>query len=305
MGKAGAPSDLISLPQGGGAIKGLGEKFAPDLHTGTGNFSIPLSLPPGRNGFQPSLTLGYSTGGGNGVFGLGWSLGIPGVSRLTSKGIPRYRDDAATDADIFVLSGTEDLVPVETGSDFVRYQPRTEGLFARITHHRSASTNHWEVRSKDGLISYYGTPGARRADPAVNFDPATPDQAHIYAWRLTATVDPFGNRIEYEYERDQALDGAHDFDQLYVKRIRYADYDDAGGQRQFLVSVTFDYDDRPDPFSDYRAGFEVRTRKRCTAVKVCSHPGGQETRIRTWLRMTAVVGPVCMSPGGAAAAMTL
>lgn len=282
MGKAGAASDLISLPQGGGAIKGLGEKFSPDLHTGTGNFSIPLSLPPGRNGFQPSLTLGYSTGGGNGAFGLGWSLGVPGVSRLTSKGIPRYRDDAATDADIFVLSGAEDLVPVETGGEFVRYQPRTEGLFARITHHRSVSTNHWEVRSKDGLISYYGTPGARRADPAVNFDPATPDQARIFAWRLTATVDPFGNRIEYEYERDQAVDGAHHFDQLYVKRIRYADYDDAGGRRQFLVSVVFDYDDRPDPFSEYRAGFELRTRKRCTGVKVCSHPGGQETRIRTY-----------------------
>lgn len=282
MGKAGTSSDLISLPQGGGAIKGLGEKFSPDLHTGTGNFSIPLSLPPGRNGFQPSLTLGYSTGGGNGVFGLGWSLSIPGVSRLTSKGIPRYRDDAATDADIFVLSGAEDLVPVETGSDFVRYQPRTEGLFARITHHRNASTNHWEVRSKDGLISYYGTPGARRADPAVNFDPATPDQAHIYAWRLTATVDPFGNRIEYEYERDQTVDGAHHFDQLYVKRIRYADYDDADGRRQFLVSVTFDYSDRPDPFSEYRAGFEVRTRKRCMAVNVCSHPEGRETRIRTY-----------------------
>ena len=33
-----APDQSISLSAGGGALKGLGEKFAPDLHTGTGNF---------------------------------------------------------------------------------------------------------------------------------------------------------------------------------------------------------------------------------------------------------------------------
>ena len=33
------------------------EKFSPDLHTGTGNFSIPIELPAGRNGFAPRLTL--------------------------------------------------------------------------------------------------------------------------------------------------------------------------------------------------------------------------------------------------------
>ncbi len=44
---------------------------------------------------------------GNGPFGLGWGVSVPGVSRKTSEGIPRYGD--AQDA--FVLSGAEDLVP--------------------------------------------------------------------------------------------------------------------------------------------------------------------------------------------------
>lgn len=39
---------FISLPKGGGSISGLGEKFSPHLHTGTGNVSI--HLPNGRNG---------------------------------------------------------------------------------------------------------------------------------------------------------------------------------------------------------------------------------------------------------------
>ena len=148
-----AGSQIISLPKGGGALKGLGETFAPDLHTGTGNFTIPIALPPGRNGFQPEVNLVYSTGNSNGPFGLGWNLSVPGVSRKTSKGVPRYDDEH----DTFILSGAEDLVPVESLTDGTRYRPRTEGLFARITHHREGRSNYWEVRSKDGLVSHYGT----------------------------------------------------------------------------------------------------------------------------------------------------
>ena len=105
---SGNSNQIIALPQGGGAMHGLGEKFSPDLHTGTGNFTVPIALPPGRNGFQPQLNLVYSTGNGNGPFGLGWSLSLPGISRKTSKGVPHY-DDAT---DVFILSGAEDLVPV-------------------------------------------------------------------------------------------------------------------------------------------------------------------------------------------------
>src|SRR5215470_11493826 len=96
------PQSILSLPQGGGALQGIGEKFSPDLFTGTGNFALPIALLPGRNGFQPQLSLVYSTGNGGGVFGLGWALSIPGVSRKTSKGVPRYQDDK----DVFVLSGS-------------------------------------------------------------------------------------------------------------------------------------------------------------------------------------------------------
>ena len=77
-----SPNQTISLPKDGAALSGIGEKFSPDLHTGTGNFSVPIALPPGRNGFQPQLTLAYSTGNGSGPFGLGWSLSVPEVSRL-------------------------------------------------------------------------------------------------------------------------------------------------------------------------------------------------------------------------------
>ncbi len=263
--KSSSSSQIISLPKGGGALHGTGEKFSPDLHTGTGNFTVPIALPPGRNGFQPQLNLVYSTGNGNGPFGLGWSLSIPGVSRKTSRGIPRYDDSE----DTFILSGAEDLVPVP-GEPVAatRYRPRTEGLFARIDRYHDAHNDYWEVRSKDGLVSLYGTPGTAGRDPAVIADPL--DRAKVFAWKLTQTLDPFGNRIEYEYERDSDEDGPHHWDQLYLKQIRYADYTDQG-QTKYLLSVTFTYEDRPDPFSEYRPGFEIRTTKRCRLIEVKTH----------------------------------
>jgi RHS repeat-associated protein len=262
---AGGADGVIALPKGGGALRGIGEKFSPDLHTGTGNFTVPIALPPGRNGLQPQLSLVYSSGNGNGEYGLGWNLSVPGVSRKTSKGIPRYNDFQ----DVFIVSGAEDLVPVPGGPvGVIRYRPRTEGLFARIDHHSDASNDYWEVHSKDGLVSLYGTPAAMGADPAVVADPV--DRTKVFAWKLTQTQDPFDNQILYEYERDTGEDGPHHWDQLYLKRIRYVDYQDAG-QTKFLVSITFEYDNRPDPFSEYRSGFEIRTRKRCSRLEVRTH----------------------------------
>ena len=82
----------LSLPTGGGAIKGIGETFQANLFSGTASQSVPIALSPGRGGFGPSLSLAYSSGYGNGVFGLGWQLSLPRITRKTEKGLPRYDD---------------------------------------------------------------------------------------------------------------------------------------------------------------------------------------------------------------------
>src|SRR5262249_52839365 len=194
---------ILSLPTGGGAMHGIGEKFSPDPHTGTGNFTLPITLPPGRNGFQPKLALTYSTGHGNGLFGLGRSHSVPGITRKTAKGIPRYRDQAAAlaDRDTFILSGAEDLVFVGRVNDEAGV---AEGLFAEIFRYQQSAqgSDYWRVRTKDGLVSFYGTNPAPSAHPryavAPPSDPAViarPARAtDIFEWRLTLTLDPFGNR---------------------------------------------------------------------------------------------------------------
>src|SRR6185503_3157928 len=83
-----APS--ISLPKGGGAIRGLGEKFAANPVSGSGSATVPIATTPGRSGLGPQLTLSYDTATGNGPFGLGWNLSPPSITRKTDKGLPKY-----------------------------------------------------------------------------------------------------------------------------------------------------------------------------------------------------------------------
>src|SRR5262249_2417160 len=144
----------VSLPKGGGAIRGMGEKFAANPVTGTGSMSVPIPTSPGRSSFGPQLSLSYDSGAGNSPFGFGWSLSLPSITRKTNKGLPKYED--ADESDDFILSGAEYLVPVfktnsvtgelvkDAKGKFVydefprdgylvrRYRPRIEGLFALI-----------------------------------------------------------------------------------------------------------------------------------------------------------------------------
>src|SRR5690554_5982907 len=99
----------IELPQGGGALQGIGEKFQANPVTGTASLSLPIAMSQGRNGFSPALTLSYDSGSGNSPYGLGWNLDLPQISRKTTKGLPKYQDEK--ESDVFLLSGAEDLVP--------------------------------------------------------------------------------------------------------------------------------------------------------------------------------------------------
>ncbi|MEX2569344.1 MAG: SpvB/TcaC N-terminal domain-containing protein [Cyclobacteriaceae bacterium] len=227
----------LELPKGGGAIKGIDEKFKVNAANGTASLSVPLPITPGRHGFGPSLSLSYSSGGGNSPFGLGWSLDLPQISLKTDKGLPRYAGE-----DVFVMAGAEDLVTylVEDGPGnwvleernegeytITRYRPRITSDHARIEmiRHPTHGT-YWRVTSSENTVTLYGrSEKCRIADPE--------DARRIYIWMPEFSYDDKGNWMRYSYKAEdldqvsQSLqeshrhDGRQPFANRYLKRVRY------------------------------------------------------------------------------------
>lgn len=290
----------LELPKGGGAIRGIGEKVSTNLATGTSSVSVPIKTSPGRGGFGPSLGLSYSSGSGNGIFGLGWSLGVPSVSRRTDKRIPTYDDE-----DTFLWGDEEELVPVlDAGIPLVvtsgtttseRFRPRVEGSYARIERVReSGGVPFWRVTTRDNVTHVFGrSEGCRIADPTA--------PTRVYRWLVEQSYDDRGNVVEYEYKQEDlaGVDPLAVFEryrdaascgQRHLKRIRYGNrtpFAPALGshtETDFMFVVVLDYGDhatvsptiaeseglvwehREDPFSTHRQGFELRTRRLCQRV---------------------------------------
>jgi RHS repeat-associated protein len=341
----------ISLPKGGGAIRGIGEKFTANPVTGTGSMSVPITTSPGRSGFGPQLSLSYDSGTGNSPFGFGWNLSLPSITRKTDKGLPRYFDaqNSEVGSDVFILSGAEDLVPAyrqDSAREWLRdtqgnliihedeidgfrvrhYRPRIEGLFARLERWTSvtdASDVQWRSISNNNVLTIYGKNiNSRIADPE--------DPSRIFSWLICETRDDKGNAVLYEYKIEDGigvnLSRANERNRedpnnprrtanRYLKRIHYGNrtslLDDTGQRPRFLTDlparqiqnagwmfeVVFDYGEhdanapnpndadqwayRNDPFSSYRAGFEVRTTRLCQRVLMFHHipdlPNGEES----------------------------
>ena len=267
---------MISLPKGGGAIRGMGEKFAANPVTGTGSFSVPIAVSPGRAGFQPELALSYDSGAGNGTCGLGWSMGLPSITRKTDKGLPRYDD--AGESDVFILSGAEDLVPAfrlklngdverdaqgrpvpDEGRRRLPYQAVSPAHRGTLRPHRALD----EGRRSHGCLLARDHPRQRhlvlrQGRQLAHLDPAA--KAHIFIWLICESHDDKGNAIQYEYKEEdgKGVNPALSYEQQhrdaactaqrYIKFVRYGNVvsrlhpqPPADWRKAWLFEVVFDY----------------------------------------------------------------
>jgi len=279
----------ITLPKGGGAIKGIDEKFSVNAVNGTASFSIPLPFTAAR-GASPTLSLSYNSGGGNSLFGLGWNLSLPSIKRKTDKGLPQYID--SIESDTFLFSEAEDLVPefnkepdgsftMDSNGDYVlnekdspdglhkikSYRPRIEGLFARIERwtEKANGTIRWRVITKENVTTLLGW-----SSNSVIVD--SKDSTKIFEWFPEFVFDDKGNCAQYIYKpedekgfdisllsnRNRLVSGSITYANIYPEKILYGNkspYKKFGdifpGEADYLFSAVFDYGeyDNNSPYS--------------------------------------------------------
>ena len=163
-GKSQVSPPSLSLPKGGGAIRGIGEKFAANPVTGTGSMSVPIFTSRravlGRS--FPFPTIRAPATGHSASVGASLSVDHP----QDRQGPAPVRD--AEDSDEFLLSGAEDLVPVlvPDGDQWVREDPPPRASTASST----AST----VTGRE----------SRACSPGSNAGPISRIRGHLLALHL-------------------------------------------------------------------------------------------------------------------------
>ncbi|MFH1503804.1 MAG: SpvB/TcaC N-terminal domain-containing protein [Candidatus Omnitrophota bacterium] len=120
------------------------ENFQHDKFSGAAAYTIPLDVPAGTNGVQPSVALRYFSGGGNSSVGAGWNIDLGKITRSTRLGAPKFNDN-----DIFILQLNDtvsELVSIGSG----QFRTKMES-FLRIN--KTGST--WIVTDNSGTNYEY------------------------------------------------------------------------------------------------------------------------------------------------------
>ncbi|GAB4183111.1 MAG: hypothetical protein Tsb002_05160 [Wenzhouxiangellaceae bacterium] len=255
-----------------GAVTG-----APGVSGGAATYSIPINVPPGRQGMQPSISLNYNSRGGNGVAGMGWSLSA-------GSSIHRCPMTVATDGqtigvqynqnDRLCLDGQR-LIRVNSGDYWAQNGDyRTEiDSFVRVTMvngvadsavNARGETLSFQLEGKDNLTRLYGNSATTRVSP----EPLTISQdAVTSSWLLARETDPAGNRVDYHYQTEGA--GEH-----LLQTIRYTGDATSEGVR----GISFYYEARSDRAESWQAGYRTEQSQRLQQIRTCIQVEGNDNQ---------------------------
>ncbi|MDR1372300.1 MAG: FG-GAP-like repeat-containing protein, partial [Dysgonamonadaceae bacterium] len=168
--------------------------------TGAATYSIPIEVPAGVGGMQPSLSIVYNSQAGNGILGWGYSLsGISTITRApkdifhdgTAKGTTHSADEA------YYLDGQRLIFESGTaGQPDAVYHPESDP-FTKVTVKYSNSRTWFEVLASNGMKYHYGESEGLLFYyiPELNYATKT------HAWYIDYVEDPLGNYMTYSYHR--------------------------------------------------------------------------------------------------------
>ena len=193
-------------------------------------YSVPIDVPTGINGMQPSLAVTYNSQAGNGLLCWGWDLS--GISCITRTGQTLYHDGKMTAADLtsndrFLLDGQR-LINVKGtyGSSFTEYRTENDALMKIEGIWDDAHTNCFKVLDRNGDTIEYGTSRNSRL--------VATESNTVICWMISSITDHYGNSVRYHYDKD---------DEAGKIKIQYIDYtinDSQSVKAQFRVEFKYE-----------------------------------------------------------------
>jgi YD repeat-containing protein len=246
----------INIPKGPASIEGLGRAYEVSPASGLPSLSYLLEVPPGRAGHAPQLALHYHAGGGAGVLGLGWSLGLPAIERSTRAGIPR--------ADI---SPTWQLRHLGDGEELTETAP---GIFRQRIEQGAPIV----VRTlPGGAMSALATDGTGYLF-GLTADARLIGDAGPVRLELSAITDVHGNRVDFHYTRAAGSDAP------LLSAITWND----GRAR-----VEINYEERPDILVSHATGQRIALAHRITQIR--TEVAGEPVRTTTLTYARSIEAP--------------
>ena len=226
--------------------------------TGSANYSIPISVPPGIGGMAPSLSIQYDSMAGDGLLGRGGSLG--GLSQITRCNRNRADDGYMkaiefNETDAFCLDNQR-LVAVAGIYGAVGTEYRTQiDSFSKVVSYGGTlgDPQYWKVWTKSGLVMEFGNTVDSRIEAG--------GRSNALFWAMNRTEDSVGNAMTVGY--DEYSMASH----FLPRSITYA-----GGRAR----VDIDYEYRSDPSFRYIGGSYVRNEYR--VKKISTYTAGVYTR---------------------------
>ena len=239
--------------------------------SGAATYTVPIFTAAGTAGVAPEIALTYSSSGGNGIAGMGWSVsGISSIARCRQT----YDQDrtalpiAWTGDDRFCLDGQR-LVPHPAGQTYgaagTTYRTEIDsGAIVTIFGNVGGEPDFFSVERKDGSISYYG----KAPQSSSNTDAKeSAGSGKTMSWSIRHFQDSVLNSIWFDYIND--ADGRR------ISEVKWA-YGSSAGPTGHNAHLTFNYANRNDVKSGYVAGELFEQRKLLTSI--VSHNAGTEVR---------------------------
>ena len=221
-------------------------------------YQIPIEVPSGVNGMNPSIQIVYNSQAGNGIAGYGFNLScVSSIYRARKNLFSEGKLDAIhlTDEDNIELDGARLILASGNNlADGSKYRTQEE-TYCDITFHSGDNNDgsYFSVVTKEGVTMDYGASSDARVESQTSGVPLI--------WLLKKVTDQNGNYMSYEYGLDD------ENGEFWLSKILYTGNEKAKVAPTCVVEFTYD-SDRKDSRLQFTAGSKLSSTKLLRTVEV-------------------------------------